>query len=47
MPKQVEEFYQRIARKYKIEEEKKAKQLEILDLARDYYGYDVDPRDQK
>ena len=47
MPKQIEEFYQRITRKYKIEEDKKAKQREVLDMARDYYGYDVDPRDQK
>ena len=47
MPKQLDVFYQRILKKAKLKEEKKAKQEELLEKAREFYGYDVDLRDER
>ncbi|CAF0932814.1 unnamed protein product [Brachionus calyciflorus] len=47
MPINIESFYQRIIKKDKSEKDKTAKRQEILDQAREYYGYDVDLRDPR
>ena len=47
MPRQIDSFYQRIAKKEKTDEEKAARQRELLEQAREYYGFNVDLRDQR
>ncbi len=47
VPKQIEEFYQRIEKTSIVQEEKKKKQQEILDKAKEHYGYDLDYRDER
>jgi len=47
MPKQIENFYQRIAKKDKTDEERLKKKQELLDQAREFYGYEVDMRDAR
>jgi hypothetical protein len=47
MPKQIESFFQRITKKQKADEEKLKKRREILDKAREFYGYEVDMRDSR
>ena len=45
MPKQIEGYFQRITKKQKADEEKMIKKREVLDQAREFYGYEVDLRD--
>lgn len=47
MPKQIEGYFQRITKKQKADEEKLNKRREILDQAREFYGYEVDMRDSR
>lgn len=47
MPKMVEKFYQNVDTKNKLEDEKKIKKQEILDQAREHYGFEVDLRDKR
>lgn len=47
MPKNIEAFYQRIVKKEKSESDRMAKKQEILDQAREFYGYEVDMRDPR
>lgn len=47
MPKQIENFYQRIVKKDKADEERLKKKQELLDQAREFYGYEVDMRDTR
>ncbi len=47
MPKQIENFYQRIVKKEKADEERLKKKQELLDQAREFYGYEVDMRDMR
>jgi len=47
MPKQIETFYQRTLKKEEAVKEKIAKRQEILDQAREYYGFEVDLRDSR
>jgi hypothetical protein len=47
MPKQIESYFQRITKKQKADEEKLNKKREILDQAREFYGYEVDMRDSR
>jgi hypothetical protein len=47
MPKQIENFYQRLSKKDDLEDERKAKKKEILDQAREYYGYEVNLKDPR
>jgi hypothetical protein len=41
----VEDYYAKLAKKDKADEEKAKRQKELLDQVRDHYGYDVDPED--
>lgn len=43
----VEKFYQNVDKKNKLEDEKKIKKQEILDQAREHYGFEVDLRDKR
>jgi len=47
MPKMIEKFYQGVSRKDIAEEEKTKKREEIMDQAREYYGFKVDLRDRR
>lgn len=47
MPKMVEQYFERIAKKQKIEKDRMAKKQELLDKAREYYGFDVDLKDPR
>jgi hypothetical protein len=47
MPKQIENFYQRLLKKENLEEEKILKRREILDQAREHYGYEVNLNDPR
>lgn len=47
MPKAIEKFYLNVQKKELMEEEKLKKRQEILDQAREYYGFEVDLRDRR
>lgn len=47
MPKSIEDFYQRVYKKSKADEDRLKRKNEILEKAREYYGYDVDIRDTR
>ena len=47
MPKQIDSFYQRISKTNAANEEKDKKRKELLDQAREFYGYEVDLRDSR
>ena len=45
IPKQIDEFYQRLDKASKVQEERLKKQRDVLEKARDFYGYELDLRD--
>ena len=45
MPKQIESYFQRMVKKNKAEEDKLNKKKELLDQAREFYGFEVEMRD--
>lgn len=47
MPTQIEEFYKRIYKKNLQDEERLKRKEEVMERAREYYGYDVDYRDSR
>lgn len=47
MPANIEGFYQRIVKKEKSEKDKESKNKELLEKAREYYGYEVNIRDPR
>lgn len=47
MPKQIDAFYEKIKRKEKQELDRVAQKKEVLEQAREYYGYEVDLRDPR
>jgi len=47
MPKSIEKYYQGVNKKNIAESEKARKREEILDQAREYYGFKVDLRDKR
>lgn len=47
MPANIDAYYQRILKREKSEKEKEAKKQEVLDQAREFYGYEVDMRDPR
>lgn len=47
MPANIDNYYQRILKREKLEKEKEAKRQEVLDQAREFYGYEVDMRDPR
>jgi hypothetical protein len=47
MPSQIEDYYKRINKKDLQDEEKLKNKNQLLEKAREYYGYDVDYRDPK
>ncbi len=47
MPQLIEEFRKRLHKVEEKEAERKAKVQELVEEARDFYGYDVDPRDPR
>jgi len=47
MPKSIEKYYQNMDKKYAVEDERKAKKDEIMEQAREYYGFKVDLRDKR
>ncbi|RNA39226.1 growth arrest and DNA damage-inducible s-interacting 1 [Brachionus plicatilis] len=47
MPATIDSFYQRIVKRDKLDKEKEAKKQDVLDQAREFYGYEVDLRDPR
>lgn len=47
MPKMLEKYYQGVEKKRAVEAERVAKRREVLDQAREYYGFEVDLRDKR
>lgn len=47
MPKMLEKYYQSVHKKRAVEAERVAKRQEVLDQAREYYGFEVDLRDKR
>lgn len=46
-PKQIEQYYQRLQKKYQTLAQQSKKKEELLEKAREYYGFDVDIRDTR
>ena len=46
-PKQIEAYFQRLTKKEEQEHKKNEKQEQILNMARDHFGYDIDLRDPR
>lgn len=47
MPKSIEKYYQSMDKKYAVEDDRQAKKDEIMEQAREYYGFKVDLRDRR
>jgi hypothetical protein len=47
MPKQIESYFQRVHKREAQEKEREAKKREVLEKAREFFGYEVDLRDPK
>ena len=47
MPAQIEDYYKRIQKKDLLDEQKGKRKAEMLAIAREYYGYNIDYRDPK
>ena len=46
-PKQIESYYQRLAKKEQDDAQREARKQKIYDIARDHFGYDIDLRDSR
>jgi hypothetical protein len=47
MPKQIDNYYQAIQRRELKEIERKKKKDELVAQAKEYYGFDIDPKDSR
>ena len=46
-PKQIESYFQRLAKAQEFEAQKEAKKKDIYNIARDHFGYDVNLKDSR
>lgn len=47
MPQIIDEYRGKLAKADQLEEEREAKRRVLLEEARDYFGYDIDPHDPR
>ena len=47
MPKIIDEYRAKLAKEDELELQRDAKRLALMEEARDYFGYEVDPRDPR